>query len=49
VVWQNFSHPAYAQIHGDFVGYLSTLDLLMNCGDESGAILAGAAKVEDRA
>lgn len=42
VVWQQFQHPVYAQQHGEFVPYLSTIDLLFNCGDDSARILQGA-------
>jgi hypothetical protein len=42
VEWQQYVHPTYAQLHGEFVPYLSAVDLLLNCGDESGAIAAGA-------
>jgi WbqC-like protein len=41
VVWQDFRHPTYPQQHGDFVPYLSAMDLLLNCGERSAAILAG--------
>jgi WbqC-like protein family len=41
VRWQNYRHPIYTQQHGGFIPYLSVLDLLLNCGDESAAILAG--------
>ncbi len=37
--FQNYSHPVYRQLHGDFVPYLSIIDLLFNCGDESLDIL----------
>ncbi len=40
VEWQAYRHPVYPQLHGEFVPYLSVVDLLLNCGDESGAILA---------
>ena len=32
VVWQDFMHPVYAQQFGDFVPYLSALDVLFNLG-----------------
>ncbi len=32
VLWQDFRHPVYSQLHGDFVPYLSSIDLLLNCG-----------------
>ena len=41
VEWQNFEHPTYPQLHGDFVPYLSALDLVFNCGDHARAILEG--------
>jgi hypothetical protein len=41
VEWQNYEHPVYAQQHGEFVPFLSALDLLLNCGDESAAIIGG--------
>ena len=42
VEWQDYVHPIYPQQHGDFVPYLSIVDLLFNCGDESAAILSRA-------
>ncbi len=39
VVWQDYRHPVYPQQHGDFVPYLSAIDLLLNAGDASAAIL----------
>jgi hypothetical protein len=32
VVWHSYQHPNYPQLHGDFVPYLSALDLLLNVG-----------------
>ena len=42
VEWQDYPHPVYRQLHGEFVPYLSAIDLLLNCGDESASVLAGA-------
>jgi len=32
VLWQDFRHPVYPQLHGAFVPGLSGLDMLLNCG-----------------
>ncbi|MBI5682763.1 MAG: WbqC family protein [Deltaproteobacteria bacterium] len=37
--YQDYKHPIYNQLYGDFVPYLSVIDLLFNHGDESLAIL----------
>ncbi len=42
IEWQNYAHPVYPQQHGDFVPYLSIVDLVFNCGEESAAILGRA-------
>ncbi|MFY4759957.1 WbqC family protein [Aliarcobacter butzleri] len=34
VIWQDFKHPIYPQLHGEFIPYLSSIDLLFNCGIE---------------
>lgn len=40
VVWQGFVHPVYPQLHGPFIPYLSSIDVLFNCGiEESRKIL----------
>jgi hypothetical protein len=40
IIWQDFSHPIYPQLHGKFIPYLSSIDLLFNCGiEESRRIL----------
>lgn len=38
-VFQDYSHPVYPQLHGDFRSHLSIVDLLFNCGDDSLDIL----------
>jgi hypothetical protein len=35
VIWHDYVHPTYPQLHGDFLPYLSALDLLLNRGPES--------------
>lgn len=34
-VFQKYEHPTYPQLHGDFVPYLSIIDLLFMCGEKS--------------
>jgi hypothetical protein len=42
VKYQEFSHPVYPQLYGDFIPNLSLLDLLFNCGGDSLKILEGS-------
>jgi hypothetical protein len=42
VEWQNLDHPVYPQLHGGFVSHLSALDMILNCGQDSAAILTEA-------
>jgi hypothetical protein len=45
IEYQDYFHPVYKQLYGDFIPYLSLVDLLFNHGDESLAILtAGKGK-----
>ena len=37
--YQQYDHPEYTQLHGEFVAYMSVLDLLLNHGPESLTIL----------
>ena len=37
--FQDYQHPEYPQLHGNFVSHLSIVDLLFNCGDNSLEIL----------
>ena len=40
IIYENFQHPTYKQIHGSFIENISILDLLFNEGENSQAILA---------
>lgn len=33
--WYEYQHPVYPQIRGEFIPYLSAIDLLFNTGDEA--------------
>ena len=39
VEWQGYRHPTYRQLHGEFMPFLSTLDLIFNMGPESLGII----------
>jgi hypothetical protein len=39
IEYQDYRHPVYPQLHGEFVPYLSVVDLLFNCGPRSLEIL----------
>ena len=39
LIYENFIHPKYNQIHGDFIENMSIIDLVMNQGDTSMKIL----------
>jgi hypothetical protein len=42
LLYQDYVHPVYPQLHGEFMPYLSAVDLLFNCGPESLSILRKA-------
>lgn len=46
VVFQNYQHPLYKQLYGEFVPYLSIIDLLFNCGSKSLDVLLGRNNME---
>lgn len=42
LIFQNYRHPEYQQLYGEFIPYLSIIDLLFNCGPDSyGILLSG--------
>jgi len=40
VAFQDYKHPIYPQLFGDFEPYLSVVDILFNCGPESLSIIS---------
>ena len=38
-IFQEYQHPVYPQLHGNFQSHLSIVDLLFNCGDRSMEVL----------
>jgi hypothetical protein len=42
VIMQEFKHPVYSQLFGDFQSHLSIVDLLFNCGPDSLKIMSEA-------
>jgi len=43
LVYQDYKHPVYPQLYGEFVSHLSVIDLLFNCGKESLNIIRSGA------
>lgn len=39
IEYQDYQHPIYKQLYGDFIPYLSVIDLIFNHGEESLSIL----------
>lgn len=39
LIWQKYKHPTYKQLHGEFIPYLSVLDLLFNEGPNTKEII----------
>ena len=41
VIFQDYQHPVYDQLFGEFEPYMSVIDLILNHGDKSLGILRG--------
>jgi len=41
VIYQDFQHPVYPQLYGNFIPELSIVDLIFNCGLDSPSIISG--------
>ncbi len=39
IYFQEYNHPSYSQLHGEFKPYMSALDLLFNVGEQAKIIL----------
>lgn len=46
VEFQDYKHPTYKQLYGDFIPYLSVIDLLFNYGEDSLSVLINKKAVE---
>ena len=44
LLYQDYHHPCYPQLHGPFVSHLSALDALFNCGPEAAALIGRDAR-----
>ena len=44
LLYQDFTHPKYLQCYGPFIPYMSIVDLMFNCGDNSLKILTSGGK-----
>ncbi len=40
IEYQDYKHPVYPQLHGEFIPFLSVVDLIFNCGPRSLEVLA---------
>jgi len=41
----NYRHPEYPQLFGDFLPYMSVIDMLFNCGDQSADLVRSGVEV----
>lgn len=41
----NFRHPEYPQLFGDFLPYMSVIDMLLNCGERSADLVRNGIEV----
>jgi len=48
VYFQEYLHPEYPQLYGEFNPYMSVIDLLFNCGDNSLDILMSGNMTKDQ-
>ena len=39
LTWQEYEHPKYNQLFGEFIPYLSVIDLLFNHGEKSKEVI----------
>ena len=46
VFYQDFKHPVYRQIHGQFISAMSVADMFFNCGEDSVTIIKQQKKLK---
>lgn len=46
VLFQEYKHPIYPQLHGNFRSHLAIIDLLLNCGPQSLEVLVAGQDIE---
>lgn len=47
LLFDDYAHPTYPQLHGGFAPYMSTIDLLFNCGHDSLRILQSGTRMKE--
>lgn len=47
VEYQDYQHPVYPQLYGEFISYLSIIDLIFNCGEKSLDIIIGKNAIKE--
>lgn len=47
VKYFNFQHPVYPQLFGEFLPFMSCIDMLFNCGDRSSALIESGCEVSE--
>lgn len=42
-----FTHPEYIQLHGEFIPYMSCIDMMMNCGDRAFSLIKDGSSISE--
>lgn len=46
VIYLKYAHPVYYQMHSEFFPYMSCIDMLFNCSEESAPMISNACSLE---